>query len=148
MGQGMGPQSFRVEPGPTLVSRHGCQTQERSEADRDDPDGTRTPPRDHPPEPAKTGGRQHDRAQHGHVAIAIGGNLVGEPNDARVGCQDNQVTQPGRQQSGPAPAQEKQAALMASVARMLKLYGNASQFSLLGNGQKTMRSSGNTVFRM
>ena len=61
------------------------------------------------PEPAKTGGRQHDPAQHGHVAVAIRGDLVADPNDARVGRQDHQVTQPGRQQSRPAPAQEKQA---------------------------------------
>ena len=75
MGQSVGPQGFRVEPGPALVPRHGGQTQERSEAHRDHPDGAGTPPRRHPPEPAKTSGRQHHRAQHGHVAIAIRGDL-------------------------------------------------------------------------
>ena len=75
-----------------------------------DPDGTPGCHReDMSPEPAKTGRRQHDRAQRGHVAIAIRGKLVADPNDARVGRQDHQVTQPGRQQSGPAPAQQKQA---------------------------------------
>ncbi len=135
MGESIGPQAFRVEPGPALVPRQGGQPQEHSEASRDHPDGGgRTPARRHPPEPAETGGRHHHAAQHSHVSIAIRGKLLVDPNDARVRRQDHQVTRPGRQQPRPAPAQRNKPAEIASVARMLKLNGNASQFCSLGAG--------------
>ncbi len=97
MVQSVGPQRFRVVPGPALVPRHGGQTQEGSKANRDDPDGARTPPRRYAPELPKKGGSYHDRAQHGHVTIAIRGHHVAEPNEAQVGRQDHQVTEPCRQ---------------------------------------------------
>ena len=104
-GQRVGPQGRRVAPGPALGAAQDDQPHHRDDARRRDTRHRGGP--DPPDLPESGGGRDHPGRRR-QVAVTIGGDLVGGPDQSRAGREDRQVAEPGRQQTRPSPPQDEQ----------------------------------------
>ena len=134
MAQDVGPEGLRCPPGLALGPGQEDQDQEHAEARRRQPHGGRPDAARDCPIRQRTGGHQHHPTDHGDVAVPIRGDLSADPDQAQVGCQDHQITQPDRQQPGPAPRRRNKATLTPSVPRMHHTKGGSNQTTRSGTG--------------